>query len=734
MNKKVLSLFVACFLFGLNVFATRNTVITSTLSNQVVCDPNTTFTIYGPNNGTARWQITFDTTQTPGEIFEYTSGISVNQSDSVVYYRRLSFDYVDTSNWYMVRYVIKPTVTNLTSYSICSGGNTQLALSASSPSSFTYTVVSTIAGATGASSGSGSIINHTLLNPNNNNNAGIVYRVLPTSIQGACVGLAKDITVNVLPKPQVTNISTTSVCSGSTLNLPLTASIPSSFNWTVKSVSGGITGSKDSSGINMLLKLFNPSNTTNGTVVYSVQAISNVGNCSGNPLDLSVSIKALPIITVNNSDTICSGLVNQQLFFQNSIYSNIVWTPIQSQDVDGAQSGNGFVMRQSLINNSTSKYGFVDYRVDLTTVNGNCSNNNLPLKVYVAPTPKIVGLTSKLICNGSNTNLIPTTDYPGVFYWTLGANSGNISGASASLQSKPGIFQTLTNSGTSTGSQEYLVRHVLADAVCASEEKVITVSVSTTVNALSIKDSLFYACSGKAMSDSIRSTPQAWFYWMPIFNNQIGGALSDSGMVLKQSLFLQNTKYAIQEFQVWPYVGADRCRANPFIIKLQLDTLPNAVFTYSLTNDTFRFTPADTGLISCFWNFGDGFFSNQIKPSHVYANAGKYTVTLQTSNAFGCSIDSALEINYLPVGLNENAAIGKMVLYPNPAQNLLYIKSESGVQTIKIQIRDVLGRICLVRDVQPGQAIDVTPIINGFYTLSIQTETQHQTLTLLIKR
>jgi len=736
MNKKLFSLFLATFLFYTTVFASRNTVIISTLSNNVVCDPSTEFTIYGPNTSSARWQTAVDTTQTPGQIFEYTSGIVVTQSDSVLYYRRLSSDYSDTSNWYKVRYISKPIVTNLASYSMCNGANTQLTLTANTPCTFSFLPITTINGTTGASAGTGAQINQVLNNSNSSSTGGIVYRITPTAIDGGCVGIVKDITYNVLPKPQITNIAAQNVCSGAVLSIPLTASVPSAFNWTNQSMGSGITGAKDSSGTTMLIKLFNASNVTNGTAVYAVDASSIAGNCKSNPVNFTITVRALPTISSFAGDTICSGLVNEQVYFQNSIYSNIVWSTVQSQGVVGAQSGTGFVMRQSLVNNSTTTYGFVDYLINLTTVSGSCSTNNLPLKLYVAPTPKIVGPTTKLICNGSNTNLIPTTDYPGVFIWTLGAKTGNINGAATMLQSKTGIFQTLTNSGTTTGSQEYLVKHVLADAQCGSEPKSITISVSPISNTITLNDTILNACNGTPFSDSIRSSPQASFYWNPIQNNQINGAIADSGVVLKQTLFLQNRTSATQEFMLWPYIGNEGCSANPISIKMNVFALPRASFTYVLLNDSFYFLPTDTALTNYSWSFGDSSFSNKKTPIHQYTKARKYLVKLQTNNANGCLNDSAFEIVYAPVGLNELWLNKQVKLYPNPASDIVTLNIDNiGNDIIIVNVYNVVGALVKSdRLNKTNQQFNIADLSNGVYVIVIKYKESTLSQKLIIQR
>lgn len=736
MNKKIILQLVTIFIFCSTAFATRNTIIQSSLTNNVVCDPSMEFNIYGPNAVSVRWQIAFDTTQNPGAIFEYTSYIVVTQSDSVMYYRRLSSDYSDTSNWLKICYVSKPVVTNLSSYSMCNGANTQLTLTANKPSTFAFTPVTTINGTTGASAGTGSQINQVLSISSNNTAGGIVYRVTPTAIDGGCVGNAMDITYSVLPKPQITNISAQSVCSGSVLSIPLTASIPSNFSWTKQSLGAGITGGSDSSGTTMLIKLFNASNTNNGNAVYAVEATSTAGSCKSNPVNFTITVRALPIISSFEGDTICSGLVNEQVYFQNSIYSNINWTTVQSQGVVGAQSGTGFVMRQSLINNSTNTYGFVNYLIKLTTVAGSCISDSLPLKLYVAPTPKIVGPTNKLICNGSNTNLIPTTDYPGVFIWTLGAKTGNISGATTMLQSKTGIFQTLTNSGTTTGSQEYLVKHVLADAQCGSEPKSIIISVSPTSNTVSLNDTLFNTCSGIPFSDSIQSTPQARFYWSPILNNQITGAKADSGVVLNQTLNLQNKNSATQEFVLWPFLGSEGCSANPLSIKVNVNELPRASFIYVLKNDTFYFTPTDTSLTSYQWSFGDSSFSTQKMPIHWFTKSGKYLVNLKTYNSFGCFTDSTMEIVYAPVGVNELGLSKRTLLYPNPAIDIINLKFNSqNTNLVTVNIYNLVGALVKSEKLNNNNhQLNVSDICNGVYIVEIRGNDWSESQKLIIQR
>jgi hypothetical protein len=111
----------------------------------------------------------------------------------------------------------------------------QYTLTATAPSNFTWTI-GTITSITGATAGSGATINQTLTNPSNATAGTVEYIVTPTSTTGTCIGAAFTITVTVNPKPSVTNAATANICSGTDPNITLTATAPSSFTWTIGTI------------------------------------------------------------------------------------------------------------------------------------------------------------------------------------------------------------------------------------------------------------------------------------------------------------------------------------------------------------------------------------------------------------------------------------------------------------------------------------------------------------------
>src|SRR5207253_2991351 len=133
---------------------------------------------------------------------------------------------------------------------ICSGTATNIVLTASAASTFTWTIGTITGSITGASAGSGSTIAQTLSNPSNATAGTVQYLVTPTSTGGSCPAAAPyTITVTVNPTPQVTGVpSTAAICNNTATNIPLIATAPSTFACTIGTITGGITGATAGSG------------------------------------------------------------------------------------------------------------------------------------------------------------------------------------------------------------------------------------------------------------------------------------------------------------------------------------------------------------------------------------------------------------------------------------------------------------------------------------------------------
>ncbi|MDX9812234.1 MAG: PKD-like domain-containing protein, partial [Bacteroidales bacterium] len=132
----------------------------------------------------------------------------------------------------------------------CSGLPTNIVLTSSIPSTYSWTIGAITGGISGASPGSGPVINQILLNPGSTPGT-VEYIVTPTPINpGSCNSIPASIIVTVNPRPETTGVticpggsgalSSTTVCSPST-----GSSVASGSGGTSNSTSWGGSGNSD---------------------------------------------------------------------------------------------------------------------------------------------------------------------------------------------------------------------------------------------------------------------------------------------------------------------------------------------------------------------------------------------------------------------------------------------------------------------------------------------------------
>jgi PKD repeat protein len=129
--------------------------------------------------------------------------------------------------------------------------------------------------------------------------------------------------------------------------------------------------------------------------------------------------------------------------------------------------------------------------------------------------------------------------------------------------------------------------------------------------------------------------------WQWDFGDPGSGIYNTSTLTNPTHIYSQVGSYTVTEIVVNAIGCSDTLIPPPVIIHAR----PGVDFTYdSITcqGDTTRFqvdaTATDIGLIQGWdWNFGDGTaHATQQNPSHIYANAGIYTVTLSVNDTLGC--------------------------------------------------------------------------------------------------
>jgi hypothetical protein len=439
-----------------------------------------------------------------------------------------------------------PAYNGPTNSSICSGETSNLALSATATgSTFAWTVLSA-APVIGASGGSLNSIQQTLINPGTVDVAPVVYSVIPTFTASgvSCVGSGVNVTVNVNKIPVMSVPSSPAICSGTPTNIALSASpATSTFAWTIGTNTGGITGATPSSGSIIAQTLTNPNNASIGSIVYNVTPTFTAGGkaCVGGSLSVTVNVQPKPAYSGPSAVTICSG-TSPGLSLTGSTAASFSWTVgTITGGILNATSGSGTTITDVLTNPSNSATGSVIYNVAISS-SASCTGNPSPVTVTVNPIPAYNGPTAPAaICSGSQTNINLTATAPGsTFAWTLGTNTGGVTGATASNGGT--IAQILTNpSIISAGSVVYNVRPTFTAGgqSCQGAPVAVTQSVNPTAT-LSPASGSYTICSGNALSIPLGSSSTGSTFSWTVGNVNplvtITGQSAGTGSTITQTL------------------------------------------------------------------------------------------------------------------------------------------------------------------------------------------------------
>lgn len=150
----------------------------------------------------------------------------------------------------------------------------------------------------------------------------VEYMIRPRNSSTGCLGdPAIPVRVTVNPEPQVAAASQT-ICSGDSPTLTLTTSpliAGSTFAWTVKSVTGLITGTANGTGATITNVLVN-NGVVAGSVTYEVRATGSagVGGCLGPPTDVVITVNPAPL-TNNVDQIVCSTSPGGSTYTENLI-------------------------------------------------------------------------------------------------------------------------------------------------------------------------------------------------------------------------------------------------------------------------------------------------------------------------------------------------------------------------------------------------------------------------------
>lgn len=446
-----------------------------------------------------------------------------------------------------------------------------------------------------------------------------------------------------------------------------------------------------------------PATTTGNITFYAAgNVVNNDGTTSGdNPTTGSLTVTPnipcnTPTLSVNTvTNAVCKGGNTGSI----TINSTGGTTPITY-----AWSGTGGFTANTQ-NISGLKAG--TYKVIVSAGGGSCKDSIININVTEpsnAFTVSTTGITN-VLCKGGSTGAINITTSNGVnpvtYAWT------GPGGFNSSVQNVNNLFAgTYKIVATSTGG---------------CKDSLTTVNVTEPANAVAVTAN---ANSPVCVNDTIRLSSTVANATAPITYTWSGPASYASN---NQDDIRTPAAIGHAGTYTMSVIDANNCTGSNTV---------NVLVDSAAMVDTFTFqqgTGADSNKIaftsvnmrnqtSVLWVFGDGNTATTPNTTHIYAIDDTFDVMLVVSNH--CGSDTVKRsVIVKQVSVYDVQLFERVSVYPNPANNTLFIDNKSVVKLSRMTITDVTGRVAMTLNASTGkQTVDVSKLTPGLYYLTIEAD------------
>jgi hypothetical protein len=552
------------------------------------------------------------------------------------------------------------------------------------------------------------------------NNDGPIISKRPKMIlgyNGSCESprVAVIATVNPNPVATITPSGTVTICNGSTTTL--TAGGGGTYQW--RNAAGNIAGATNST------------YTTGTAGSYRVIATTTATGCKDTAAAVVVNVSPIPTVFIGNDTTFCSG---------NTLTLN------------AGNTGATYIWDNATINQTRNVTTTGTYYVKVTN-SSNCSKSDT-INITVNPTP-VVNL-------GNDTNLCQGISYV--------LNAGNPGATRLWDNGTTGQTRTVTNTGT------YYVRVTNSFNCTARDTVVTTFFPSPAVNLGNDQD----VCDGatvtldagnpgetflwdNASTNQTRTvtttgtyfvtvknianckgsdTVNVTFHPLPIVNlgndtafcygntltlnaGNPGASYLWSTNSTSQTIDVNATgNYNVVVTSIYSCVGSDNIN---ILVKDPPSGIINAVhgdtatYTFNILNPQYV-----TGYI---WNFGDG-SPTAVGPivQHRYASNGIYTVTVILEGECSDSTGNSRTVDVYDAtggtGINQIDDSKELILYPNPARDVVIIENKKNFNMKQVIVYNVVGQMISSdkADSQNKHKLNTSGLASGIYTIRIETD------------
>lgn len=400
--------------------------------------------------------------------------------------------------------------------------------------------------------------------------------------------------VVVNASPTVTASNTGGYCADQTIVLSLVSADATSFAWNGPN---GFTSNVQ----NPEIANATPANGGTYTVV-----VTNANGCTANA-STDVTVIANPIANASNTGAYCEG---QTISLQTTATGTYVW-----------HGPNGFISntQNPTIENATLADAGV-YTLSVINAGGCAAEASTTVVVNANPTVELGA--NQTVCIGETATLDAGAGL--TYHWSTGAVTQTISAAAG----------------------DYYVTVYNANECSATDNISVANYPQTTLAMTSTAETGHNVADGTATVTPTGMAPFT-YHWS---NN--GNTATISG--------LAGGNYSVT------VTDGNGCVSTAIVNVATMDTPPVADFLVNNAENVaiclgaeVAFTDLSTNTPTQWaWNFGDGQTSNVQNPTHTYASAGNYTVSLTVTNQDGSDtkqITNCVVVNAVPTAIATNS-------------------------------------------------------------------------------
>jgi len=274
----------------------------------------------------------------------------------------------------------------------------------------------------------------------------VAYVLQPVVSGGlGCVGSNVNVTLNVNPRPVVTNSSQAPICTNDFVNIVLTPDVSGTIDtWTASVTAGTTTGLAGGSG-DLIFQTLKNTGSIPANVRYTVTP--KAAGCTGNPLNIDVEVDPIPNILLTAPSHVCYGSTLNVPLTSSVAGTNFNWTvdPNNSGVPTGLTSGT--LINQIVNNASVNTEDFLNYTI--TAVGPGvtaCASAPKFMTVIASPFLSAQFKSDSLwLCLTSNNVTLPdTTNGLGPLTLQYSDGSSTFTNINGSISVKPSASTTYT--------------------------------------------------------------------------------------------------------------------------------------------------------------------------------------------------------------------------------------------------------------------------------------------------